>query len=49
MIVRLIKRTKIYNFPLPTTISGTFWITDMDGLGNTKNLISIEAKDDLWL
>lgn len=48
MIVRLIKRTKIYNFPLPTTISGTFWITDMDGLGNTKNLISIEAKDDLW-
>lgn len=48
MIVRLIKRTKIYNFSLPTTISGTFWITDVDGLGNTKNLISIEAKDDIW-
>lgn len=48
MIVRLIKRTKIYNFTLPTTISGTFWITDIDGLGNTKNLISIEAKNDIW-
>ncbi len=48
MIVRLIKRTKIYNFTLPTIISGNFWITDVDGLGNIKNLISIEAKDDFW-
>ena len=39
MIVRLIKRTKIYNFTLPPTITGNYWITDIDGLGNTRNLI----------
>lgn len=48
MIVRLIKRTKIYNFTLPNTISGTYWITDIDGLGNTRNLISVEEKEGLW-
>lgn len=48
MIVRLIKRTKIYNFTLPTTVAGNFWITDIDGLGNNRNLINIEERDGLW-
>ena len=48
MIVRLIKRTKIYNFTLPSKISGNYWITDIDGLGNTRNLINVEEKDGLW-
>jgi len=48
MIVRLIKRTKIYNFTLPPTITGNYWITDIDGLGNTRNLINIEEKGGMW-
>ena len=48
MIVRLIKRTKIYNFTLPKTISGNYWITDLDGLGNSRNLINIEEDDGFW-
>ena len=48
MIVKLIKRTKIYNFVLPKTVSGNFWITDIDGLGNSRNLVNIEESDGLW-
>ena len=48
MIVRLIKRTKIYNFTLPSIVSGNYWITDIDGLGNTRNLINVEEKGGLW-
>lgn len=50
MILRLIKRTKIYNFRLPDNLNGIFWITDTDGLGNTRNLVSVEPHDgDLYL
>ncbi len=48
MIVRLIKRKKIYNFILPTTISGSYWITDNDYLGNTRNLINVEEFEGKW-
>ena len=48
MIVRLIKRTKIYNFHLPTIVSGNYWITDLDNSGNTRNLINIEEDNGYW-
>ena len=48
MIVRLIKKTKIYNFTLPTEISGNYWIVDNDYLGNTRNLINVEACEGQW-
>ena len=48
MIVRLIKKTKIYNFTLPTKIAGNYWITDNDYLGNTRNLINVEEFDGHW-
>ena len=48
MIVRLIKKTKIYNFTLPNKISGNYWITDNDYLGNTRNLINVEESDGRW-
>ena len=48
MIVRLIKKTKIYNFTLPTEISGNYWITDNDYLGNTRNLINVEECNGQW-
>ena len=49
MIVRLIKKTKIYNFTLPTKIAGNYWITDNDYLGNTRNLINVEEFEALPL
>ena len=48
MIVRLIKKTKIYNFSLPTKIAGNYWITDNDYLGNTRNLINVEEYNGEW-
>lgn len=48
MIVRLIKKKKIYNFTLPNKISGNYWITDNDYLGNVRNLINVEEEDGKW-
>ena len=48
MIVRLIKRSRIYNFHLPSVVSGSYWITDIDGLGNTRNLINVEEQNGMW-
>ena len=48
MIVRLIKKKKIYNFSLPTKISGNYWITDNDYFGNTRNLINVEEYNGEW-
>ena len=48
MIVRLIKKKKIYNFSLPTKIAGNYWITDNDYLGNTRNLINVEEYNGEW-
>ena len=48
MIVRLIKKSKIHNFNLPTTIAGNYWITDTDYLGNTRNLINVEEHEGKW-
>ena len=48
MIVRLIKKKKIYNFTLPTKIAGNYWITDNDYLGNVRNLINVEEDNGRW-
>ena len=48
MIVRLIKKKRIYNFSLPTKIEGNYWITDNDYLGNTRNLINVEEYNGKW-
>ncbi len=48
MIIRLIKRTKIYNFHLPTTVEGNYWITDLDNSGNVRNLINVEEAEGNW-
>ena len=48
MIVRLIKKKKIYNFSLPTEIAGNYWITDNDSLGNVRNLINVEEYNGEW-
>ena len=41
MIVRLIKKNKIYDFSLPNKVSGNYWIEDNDRYGNTRNLINV--------
>ena len=48
MIVRLIKKRKIYNFTLPNEVSGNYWITDNDYLGNVRNLINVEEYKGEW-
>ena len=48
MIVRLIKKRKIYNFTLPNEVSGNYWITDNDYLGNVRNLINVEEYKGQW-
>ena len=48
LIVRLIKKTQIYNFSLPTEVSGNYWITDNDKLGNIRNLINVQESDGRW-
>ena len=48
MIVRLIKKKKIYNFSLPSEISGNYWITDDDYFGNVRNLINVEEYNGEW-
>ena len=41
-------KKKIYNFTLPTEISGNYWITDTDYLGNSRNLINVEEENGNW-
>ena len=48
MIVRLIKKKKIYNFSLPSEVSGNYWITDNDYFGNVRNLINVEEYNGEW-
>ena len=48
VIVRLIKKSIIYNFTLPTKVSGNYWIKDNDYLGNVRNLINVEEEDGNW-
>ncbi len=48
MIVRLIKKSRIYNFTLPTIINGNYWISDEDELGNNRNLINVEEYNGQW-
>ncbi len=48
VIVRLIKKRKIYNFTLPNEVSGNYWITDNDYLGNVRNLINVEEYKGQW-
>ena len=48
MIVRLIKKKKIYNFSLPTKVAGNYWITDNDYFGNVRNLINVEEYNGEW-
>jgi S-DNA-T family DNA segregation ATPase FtsK/SpoIIIE len=48
VIVRLIKKKKIYNFSLPSEVSGNYWITDNDYFGNVRNLINVEEYNGQW-
>lgn len=48
MRVSLIKSDKISDLILPSKIKGNYWITDIDELGNEKNLINIEAYNNKW-
>lgn len=49
MIINLIKSTRMFSLTLPQKIKGQYWITDIDDNGETRKLISVEAKDNQWI
>lgn len=48
MRVSIIKTKNIKNIMLPNLVRGSFWISDTDGNGIKRNLISIEADNGKW-
>ena len=49
MKILLIKNNRLYNYTLPKEVKDNFWITDIDGFDNVRNLINVEAKDGSWV
>lgn len=48
MIVNLIKSTQMFSLTLPNKVKGQYWMTDLDEKGNPRQLVSIEALNDVW-
>ena len=48
MIINLIKSKQMFSLTLPEKVKGQFWVTDVDDLGNARQLISIEAINGHW-
>ena len=48
MIVNLIKSEQMFSLTLPDKKKGQYWLTDIDEKGKHRNLISIEAIDNVW-
>jgi len=49
MIVNLINSRQMFSLTLPNTIKGQYWITDIDDVGNPRQLISVEAIQGQWI
>ena len=49
MKILLIKNNRLYSYMLPREVKDNFWITDIDGFDNIRNLINVEAKDGKWV
>ncbi len=48
MIVNLIKAKQMFSLTLPEKVKGQYWLSDIDDLGNHRQLISIEAINKVW-
>ncbi len=48
MRVSIINVNKIKNLLLPSSVEGSFWISDTDSNGIKRNLISIDADNNRW-
>jgi S-DNA-T family DNA segregation ATPase FtsK/SpoIIIE len=48
MLVTLIKKDRIYSTFLPEKVSGQFWISDVSGSTQSRQLLSIEAVSGTW-
>lgn len=49
MILYLIKQERYYRMVLPERIKGQYWLTDFDGHGNERKLLSVEAVGNDWM
>lgn len=48
MVVNLIKHDKMFSLTLPEKVKGQYWLSDVDEKGKPRDLISIEAINDVW-
>ena len=48
MLVSLIKRDRIYDLKLPSSVYGNYWIADKDEKKATRELINIEETNGRW-
>ncbi len=49
MLVSLIKRDRIYSVTLPLSVTGSYWVSDLDKNGNERKLVGIEERDGKWV
>lgn len=49
MIVNLIKNKQMFSLTLPEKVKGQYWLSDIDERGKYRELISIEAVNNVWL
>lgn len=48
MIINLIKKTQMFSLALPDKVKGQYWLTDFDEKGEVRQLVSVEAVNDVW-
>lgn len=48
MVVNLIKATQMFSVTLPEKVKGCYWLSDIDESQCYRDLISIEAVDNVW-
>ena len=49
MQIIVIKQDKLYKYPFPSDNINKYWLDDIDELGDPRELIAIEKKNNAWL
>ncbi len=49
MVINIFNEKQIFSMTLPKKTKGQFWLTDIDELGKSRRLISVEADNGQWV
>ncbi len=49
MVINYIRNNQMYSITLPEKVKGQFWIKNFEESANSKDLVSIEAKENKWI